>query len=70
MCFIVTSVVQSFFKVFTQISPLSATFGWYIFVKKKPLGGTSGYCEERTSFNRKQPPKKGVPSDKRMVDHE
>ena len=27
MCFNVTSVVQSFFNVLTQISPLSATFG-------------------------------------------
>ncbi len=27
---------QSFFKVFTQISPFSETFGWKILVLKKP----------------------------------
>jgi len=27
---------QSFFSVFTQISPLVAIFGWKIFVKKNP----------------------------------
>lgn len=34
---------QSFFKVFTQMSPLGcATFGWKILVRKKPFGGFAG----------------------------
>ena len=36
ICFTPSSGFQSFFSVFTQISPLLATFGWKIFVKKNP----------------------------------
>ena len=64
MCFNVTSVVQSFFNVFTHISPFSATLGWYIFVRKKPLGGAFGYSFGITNFIRKHPPTNGVPSAK------
>ena len=35
-CLSPKSLFQSFFNVFTQISPRDETFGWKIFVKKKP----------------------------------
>ena len=37
MCFSPRSDFQSFFKVFTQISPRDDTLGWKIFVRKKPV---------------------------------
>ena len=36
ICFTPRSGFQSFFNVFTQISPLLATFGWNILVEKNP----------------------------------
>jgi hypothetical protein len=59
---------QSFFKVFTQISPDgTATLGWNIFVKKYPkpsyslklvlpLGGFYGNSESTTNLHLKIPP--------------
>lgn len=34
---------QSFFKVFTQISPFSEIFGWKIFVKNMPINYNTLY---------------------------
>ena len=61
---------QSFFKVFTQISPEGyATLGWKIFVKKNPisgyacflpLGGLDGKSESITILHLNTPPSKGV----------
>jgi len=56
------SFLQSFFSVFTQISPLFEMFGWKIRVRKKPFGGECGYSAGSTSFTRKTPPSKGVES--------
>jgi len=42
--------------VFTQISPFCATFGWKIFVRKNPFGGSDGKFLLRMSFTRKKPP--------------
>ncbi len=47
---------QSFFSVFTQISPFFAMFGWKIGVMKKPLGGAAGKSWPNTSFILKKPP--------------
>jgi hypothetical protein len=33
--------LQSFFSVFTQISPVAEMFGWKIFVVKNPAGQTN-----------------------------
>ena len=56
ICLIPNSAFQSFFNVFTQISPLLATFGWKIFVVKNPLGGSDGKFFPNTSFMRNNPP--------------
>lgn len=53
---------QSFFSVLTQISPLAATFGWKIFVKKYAFGGVCGKSLPNTNFTRKNPPAYGVPA--------
>ena len=42
---------QSFFSVFTHISPLVAMFGWKIFVKKNPANQMKG--KESTDFQLK-----------------
>lgn len=63
-CLIPNSAFQSFFNVFTQISPLLATFGWNIFVVKNPLGGSEGKFFPKTSFMRNNPPAYGVPAAK------
>lgn len=55
---------QSFFNVFTQISPLLATFGWKIFVMKYAFGGAVGKSLPKTTFTRKNPPAYGVPATK------
>jgi hypothetical protein len=47
---------QSFFSVFTQISPFFAMFGWKIGVMKKPLGGAAGKSWPNTSLILKKPP--------------
>jgi hypothetical protein len=53
------SFFQSFFRVLTQISPLLATFGWNILVRKNP-------AEEqvRTGQNKKRKKKKRKGKDK------
>ena len=52
---------QSFFSVFTQISPDGyATFGWKIFVRKCPFGGTFGKSLLIVSLQRNTPPSYGV----------
>lgn len=55
---------QSFFSVFTQISPLVETFGWKIFVRKYAFGGVCGKSLPKTNFTRKNPPAYGVPAAK------
>jgi len=48
---------QSFFNVFTHISPAgTATFGWKILVMKYPLGGFYGNSESITNLHLKTPP--------------
>ena len=50
-CAKVVSDVQSFFSVLTQIAPVDAsTLGWYILVKKCPLGGDAGKSAVNTSL--------------------
>ena len=39
------SAVQSFFSTLTQISPAFDTFGWNIFVMKKPTHSTAVPCQ-------------------------
>jgi len=54
------SAVQSFFRVFTQISPDFDTLGWKMGVTKYPLGGAAGKSGPNTSFIRNTPPWYGV----------
>lgn len=63
MCLIPRSDFQSFFKVFTQISPFFATFGWKIFVRKKAFGGPCGKSFPNANFTLKNPPEYGVPAE-------
>jgi len=52
---------QSFFSVFTHMSPLGvATLGWKILVKKYPFGGFAGKSLSKISLHLKIPPWKGV----------
>lgn len=63
---------QSFFSVFTHISPLGwATFGWKILVRKNPnsnykkvipFGGFCGNSESITSLHLNTPPSYAVPT--------
>ena len=54
---------QSFFRVLTQMSPEGcATFGWKIFVRKKPFGGLAGKLSWSTILHLKTPPWYGVPT--------
>ena len=55
MCLIPKSGFQSFLRVLTQISPVLDTFGWKIFVKKKPLGGALGKSFPSTNLTLKWP---------------
>lgn len=64
ICLIPKSGFQSFFNVFTQISPFVATFGWKIFVKKYAFGGVCGKSLPSTNFTRKNPAAYGVPAKK------
>lgn len=64
ICLMPRSGFQSFFNVFTQISPLLATFGWKIFVMKYAFGGADGKSLPKTTFTRKNPPAYGVPATK------
>ena len=68
MYFIPRLGFQSFFKELTQISPLAATLGWKILVRKKPLGGAVGKSLPSTSFTRNCPPAKGVSTEKKKLD--
>ena len=59
---------QSFFSVFTQISPCGcATLGWNILVKKNPFGGFDGKSLSMTSLQRNIPPWNGVSSKKYLT---
>lgn len=62
MCFIPKSGFQSFFKVLTHISPLLATFGWKILVRKYALGGVCGKSFPNTNLTLNRPPAYGVPA--------
>lgn len=62
MCFKPRSGFQSFFNVFTQISPFVATFGWNIFVTKNAFGGADGKSLPNINLTRKNPPAYGVPA--------
>lgn len=64
ICLSPRSGFQSFFSVFTQISPLAATFGWKIFVKKNAFGGVCGKSLPSVSFALNRPPMYGVPRNK------
>lgn len=66
MCFIPKSGFQSLFKVFTHISPLLATFGWKILVRKYALGGVWGKSLPNTNFTLNRPPVYGVPAVKKI----
>lgn len=61
-CLIPSDDFQSFFRVFTHISPFFATFGWKIVVRKKAFGGSAGKVLPRTNFKRNRPPAYGVPA--------
>ena len=41
---------QSFFSVFTQISPVDDTFGWNIFVANQPVGHVNTMYNEKSPF--------------------
>lgn len=62
MCLRPRSGFQSFFNVFTQISPFDATFGWKIFVKKNAFGGVCGKSFPKINLTRNAPPAYGVPA--------
>ena len=63
ICRIPSVGFQSFFNVFTQISPFEGEiFGWKTLVKKNPLGGDWGKSAERINFIRNFPPANGVSS--------
>ena len=68
-CLIPNCGFQSFFRVFTQISPFLATFGWKIFVRKYAFGGSDGKFELKTSFILNCPPEYGVPATKKQTFH-
>lgn len=67
MCLIPRSGFQSFFRVLTHISPLLATFGWKILVRKYALGGLLGKSLGNDSFTRNCPPAYGVPAVKIQI---
>lgn len=56
ICLIPKSGFQSLFKVLTHISPLLATFGWKILVRKYALGGVCGKSLPNTNFTLNRPP--------------
>ncbi len=56
------SSFQSFFSVFTQISPVLETLGWNIFVMNFPFGGLAGNSSFKIICKWNDPPSKGVPS--------
>ena len=62
MCLTPRSGFQSFFNVFTQISPFLATFGWNIFVRKNAFGGVCGKSLPNANFTLNTPPAYGVPA--------
>lgn len=47
------------FRMSKQIRPSLSTFGWYIFVKNRTLGGPMGYSPGRNSSRLNVPPWKG-----------
>lgn len=63
MCLRPRSDFQSFFNVFTHISPFLATLGWNILVTKYPFGGEEGKSFPRINLTRKSPPAYGVPAE-------
>ena len=62
ICFRPRSGFQSFFNVFTHISPSRETLGWNILVVKKALGGETGKSLDKLHLTWKHPPKYGVPA--------
>ena len=54
------SIVQRTFRISRQIRPNRSILGWYIFVRKRTLGGPMGYSPGRNNSNRNSPPESGL----------